>query len=129
MSNRFDVDVIALLDANRHPLRKEIDLLREIILDTDKSILEGVKWNAASFRTTQWFATLNGPKRVDRAEVILHGGAKVKHIDLRKEVPDPERLIEWLGKDRGIIYFNNAADVNKKSQALQNIMRAWIELI
>lgn len=127
--DHFDPAVTALLDANKHPLRKEIDLLRHIILRTDTSVKEGVKWNAASFRTTEWFATLNGPKRVDRAEVILHAGAKVKGIDLQKDIADPGSLITWLGKDRGVIYFENETDIKNKGKALQTILHTWIELI
>jgi len=129
MANRLDPTVTDLLDANKHPLRKEIDMLRNIILVTDTSIREGVKWNAASFRTSEWFATLNGPRRVDRAEVILHTGAKVKGTDVQKDIADPDGLIKWLGKDRGVIYFENTADLKNKSKALQTILRAWIELI
>lgn len=128
MANRFDPAVTALLDANKHPLRKEIDALRTIILGADKRVEEGVKWNAASFRTTEWFATLNGPRRVYRPEVILHAGAKVKSINVQKDIADPEGLIKWLGKDRGIIYFENATHIKNKSMALQAILRQWIEL-
>jgi len=76
MKTRFDTAVNALLNANKHPLRKEIDALRMIIPAADKSIEEGVKWNAASFRTTEWFATLNGPKQSKEPMIILHDGAR-----------------------------------------------------
>ena len=129
MSPRLDPDVTALLDANEHPLRAEIDALRDIILATDKSIHEGVKWNAASFRTTEWFATLNGPKQVKEATIILHAGAKVKGIVLKDRIADPDGLIKWLGNDRGMITFAGVADIKKKQPALQAIARAWIQLI
>ena len=129
MSTRFDPDVTALLDANKHPLRAEIDALRAIILATDKSLQEGVKWNAASFRTTEWFATLNGPKQVKEATIILHAGAKVKGIVLKDRVADPEGLIKWLGNDRGMIIFAGVADIKNKQPALQAIVRVWIQLI
>ena len=129
MSTRFDPDVTALLDANKHPLRAEIDALRAIILATDKSLQEGVKWNAASFRTTEWFATLNGPKQVKEAAIILHAGAKVKGIVLKDRIADPDGLIKWLGNDRGMIIFAGVADIKKKQSALQAIVRAWIQLI
>ncbi len=129
MANRLDSTVSALLDANKHPLREEIDKLRTIILSADKSIQEGVKWNAASFRTTEWFATLNGPRRVTKVEVILHAGAKVKGIDVQKDIADPDGLIKWLGKDRGVIYFENTTDIKNKSNAFGQILCAWIKLI
>lgn len=126
MPTRFDPAVNALLDANKHPLRKEIDQLRTIILGADKSILEGVKWNSASFRTVDWFATLNGPKHIKEPMVILHAGAKAKGVIMKDRIPDPQCLIKWLGNDRAQIIFKNATDIKSKQQALQTIVSAWI---
>jgi hypothetical protein len=129
MSNtRFDPATIALLDAHKHPLRKEIDALRAIILSVDPSIEEGVKWNTASFRTSDWFATLNGPKHVKEPMIILHAGAKAKGIVVKDRIPDPEGLIKWLGNDRAQIVFKDAADIKAKEKALQAIVKTWIQL-
>lgn len=129
MTARFDPAVNALLDAHDHPLRKEIDHLRSIILGVDRSIEEGVKWNAASFRTEDWFATLNGPKQVKEPMLILHAGAKAKGLVLKDGIPDPEGLINWLGNDRAQIVLRNAADISLKKDALCAIISAWINLI
>lgn len=128
MSPRFDAAVSALLDANKHPLRKELDQLRATILIADKSIEEGVKWNTASYRTTDWFATLNGPKHVKEPMIILHAGAKAKGIVVKDRIPDPAGLIKWLGPDRGQIVLKDAADIKAKAIAIQAIVSAWIEL-
>jgi hypothetical protein len=129
MSNALDMAVTALLDANKHPLREEIDALRMIILDADGSIEEGVKWNAASFRTTEWFATLNGPKQVKEAMIILHAGAKVKGADLKGRITDPTGMIKWLGADRGMITFPSRADIKVKQADLKTLIQAWIQHI
>lgn len=126
-NNRFDPDTTALLDAHQHPLRKEIDVLRAIVLDVDPSITEGVKWNTASYRTTDWFATLNGPKHVKEPMIILHAGAKAKGIVLKDSIPDPAGLIKWLGNDRGQIVFKDVSDIKARTKALQAIVRAWIQ--
>ncbi len=129
MSARFDPAVSTLLDANEHPLRKEIDQLRTIILSVDRSIVEGVKWNAASFRTIDWFGTLNGPKQVKEPMLILHAGAKAKGAVLKDRIPDPQGLIKWLGNDRGQIILKDMKDIRAKQQALFDIVSAWIKLI
>lgn len=129
MPTRFDPAVNALLDATKHPLRKEIDQLRTIILGADKSILEGVKWNTASFRTVDWFATLNGPKHIKEPMIILHAGAKAKGVIMKDRIPDPQGLIKWLGNDRAQIIFKNATDIKTKHQALKIIVSAWINPI
>lgn len=129
MATRFDPAVNALLDANKHALREEIDMLRTIILGADKSIEEGVKWNAASFRTTDWFATLNGPKHVKEPMVILHAGARAKGVVVKDRIPDPEGLIKWLGHDRGQIIFKDMSDIKGRQSALKAIVSAWLKLI
>lgn len=129
MSVHFDPAVSALLDANKHSLRKEIDQLRTIILAADMSIEEGVKWNAASFKTEDWFATLNGPKHIQEPMLILHAGAKAKGLVLKDRIPDPLGLIKWLGNDRGQIIFKDTTDITTKQQALQAILISWIKLI
>lgn len=125
---RFDPSTTELLDAHKHPLRKEIDALRSIILSVDPSIEEGVKWNTASFRTTDWFATLNGPKHVKEPMIILHAGAKTKGILLKDHISDPASLIKWLGNDRGQIYFKDMKDITAKEKALRSIIDSWIKL-
>lgn len=129
MATRFDPAVNALLDANKHPLRMVIDQLRTIILGVDKSIEEGVKWNTASFKTNDWFATLNGPKHIKEPMIILHAGAKAKGIVLKDRIPDPQSLIKWLGNDRAQIIFKDSTDIKTKQKALQAIIGAWIATI
>lgn len=123
----MDPAVTALLDANGHPLRAEIDALRRIILSVDPRIVEGVKWNAASFRTVYWFATLNGPRHVQEPMVILHAGAKAKGLVLKDAIADPDSLITWLGNDRGRIAFKDMSDIERKGPALRALLSAWIE--
>ena len=126
-ASRIDPAVTALLDASEHPLRKEIDALRAIILSADKSIVEGVKWNAASFRTTDWFATLNGPKQVKEPMIILHAGAKAKGLVLKDHVPDARGLIKWLGNERGQIVLKDGDDIERNSSALKALVKRWID--
>lgn len=129
MSNkRFDPATTALLDAQKHPLRKELDALRTIILSVAPSIEEGVKWNSASFRTTDWFATLNGPRHVKEPMVILHAGAKAKGIVLKDRIPDPEGLLNWMGKDRAKVTFKDEADIISKTHTFRSLLKAWVDM-
>lgn len=129
MNTRFDPTTTALLAAHDHPLRKELDALRTIILGVDPAIEEGVKWNTASFRTTDWFATLNGPRLVKEPMIILHAGAKAKGMVLKDRIPDPEGLLKWLGNDRAQIVFNDLQDIASKRIALHTIVSSWINLL
>ena len=126
-TERFDTETSSLLA--EHPLRTEIDALRTIILAADTFIVEGVKWNTASFRTTEWFATLNGPKQVREATIILHAGAKAKGMDLKGRIADPTGMIKWLGAERGMITFSSLTDIKAKQTDLHLLIRAWIKHI
>jgi len=52
-------NVEAFLASLDHPFKPEILALRQVILGADPSIAEGIKWNAPSFRTSEYFATMH----------------------------------------------------------------------
>jgi len=131
-SGERDPEVTLLIDGSGHPLTREIHALREIILGANPEIRDGVKWNAPSFRTTDYFATLNNPRNPrsrDRVQLILHTGARRKDVTARGKIDDPAGLLEWLAPDRCIATFTCAADIDAKREALQSIVRAWIRLL
>lgn len=118
-------NVDALLDRIDHPQRAEIDAVRKAILGADESITEGVKWNAPSFRTTEWFATLNLRSK-QGMQVILHLGAKVRAGEQRPAIKDPNGLLKWLGDDRAMATLSDSAADRK---ALAAIVRQWIVFV
>jgi hypothetical protein len=123
-------EVETLLAALDHPQRDLIDALRRAILAAHPSIEEGVKWNAPSYRTREWFATLNlrGPRGPSPVRLILHLGAKAR--DTRGfEVDDPEGLLEWKGADRASVAFDDAADLRRKRKALTAILQQWVAFV
>jgi hypothetical protein len=119
-------DVDAFLAALDHPHKPEILALRRIILDADPAIAEGIKWNAPSFRTSEWFATFH-LRAKDGLRVILHLGAKKREdANPRASVADPESLLEWLANDRASIRFRDVHEVNARAAALAELVREWI---
>lgn len=114
-------------DASAHPLRGEIDAVRQIILGASPAISEGVKWNAPSFRTQkEWFATLNLRSK-QSVQVILHLGAKARPNLKPFEIADPKALMKWLGKDRALVTLGAGRDIAANRKALEAIVRAWIK--
>lgn len=106
-----------------HPAKKEIEAIRKIILGADPAIREGIKWNSPSFRTDDWFATLNLHK--GQVRLILHTGAKAKSKDM-STVADPKGLLQWLAKDRAMVTFEGENDVKAKRMALTALLKKWI---
>lgn len=112
-----------------HPFKAEIQAIRSSIMGADPSIAEGVKWNAPSFRTTDYFATTN-LREPAGVGVILHLGAKVRD-DGPERVPisDPQNLLRWLAKDRAMVVFNNMADFLAQKSAFESVVRDWITFV
>lgn len=119
-------EVEAFLAALEHPHRAEILALRQAILAADPRIAEGIKWNAPSFRTSEWFATFHLRAKAG-VQIILHFGAKVRdRSTARAAIADPEALLQWLADDRATVKFRDAADVDAKRSAFAAVIRQWI---
>lgn len=110
-----------------HPRKQEILAVRHIILGADPRIAEGIKWNAPSFRTSEYFATTHLRTR-DGVQIILHRGAKVRD-GAGLAINDPALLLEWLGKDRASVRFRDLKDIETQRSAFMDVIRQWIEQV
>lgn len=119
-----DPTVVAFLQRLDHPLKKEIVAVRAIVLGADASIREGVKWNAPSFRTTDYFATTH-LRSTDTLQLVFHRGAKVKAARAM-DIPDPHGMLKWLAPDRCLVTVGAGKDSAARHKALEDIVRAWI---
>ncbi len=116
--------VEAFLASLEHPQKPEILALRQTILGADPTILEGIKWNAPSFRTSEYFATFQ-LRAKGCVQIILHLGAKPR-AGANVEIEDPASLLEWLGKDRASVKFRDMNDIDAKRSAFIDVIRRWI---
>ena len=112
-----------------HSSKSEVQAIRSLILGADPSISEGIKWNAPSFRTTEYFATTNLREK-NGVGVIFHLGAKAREIPPGgMPIDDPEKLLKWLAKDRAALAFKDMNDFNAKKVAFLGIIRSWITYV
>ena len=110
-----------------HPFKAEIERIRRLMLAVDPSVREGIKWNAPSFRTTEYFATTNLRSRAG-VGIILHLGARVRKLPVGGvKIDDPTKLLKWLGKDRAMVEFASSRDLGERAAAFQSVLRQWIE--
>lgn len=117
---------LAALD---HPFKPEIIALRQIILAADPNIVEGIKWNSLSFRTTEYFATFH-LRAKEGVQLILHLGAKVRDPSATGvAIADPAALLVWLAKDRASVRFGNLNEIETKRSAFTAIIRQWIHYV
>lgn len=120
-------DTTAAVDAFmaklEHPHKPEVQALRELILATGSDVAEGIKWNAPSYRTHEYFATTN-LRAKGGVGIILHLGAKVRDTEVR--IDDPENLLVWHGANRASFQISGMDDLRSKSAALRAILAQWL---
>ena len=110
---------------------KIIEAVRKIILSTDASVGERIKWNNPSFYYTGEMKPFD-PKEYKREIVVFNlfkkkimlifpSGAKVKNTS---------GLLTGDYKDgRRIVVLKDMADVKAKEKDLQKIIKEWLKLI
>ena len=126
---RLDPAASALMHKGEHPLAPEIETVRKLILGVHPSIQEAVKWNSPSFRTTDFFATVNLRSK-DRVQLVFHTGAKVKGTaKTGLAIADPAGLCEWLAKDRCLVTLGVGKELAQRGRAFAALVREWIKWV
>ncbi|MGQ0799676.1 MAG: DUF1801 domain-containing protein [Pseudomarimonas sp.] len=120
--------VDAFMRACELPSKAEIEVIRQTILSAAPTIGEGIKWKAPSFRTGEYFATINLREKAG-VGVILHLGAKVRNTPTELGIDDPEGMLRWLAKDRAMLVFKDMADLLSRQAAFARLIRAWIAFV
>jgi hypothetical protein len=112
-------------------LSKIVEVIRQIILSTDKEIGERIKWNNPSFYYTGEMKPFD-PKEYKREIIVMNlfkgrimlvfpSGAKVK---------DSSGILQGDYKDgRRIIIFKDLKDVKSKEKALKSVIKQWLKMV
>jgi uncharacterized protein YdhG (YjbR/CyaY superfamily) len=109
-----------------HPLKADYVTVRKWILGIDPTIHEGIKWNAPSFRTADYFATLFLRTR-DRVQLIFHTGAKGKGVSMKdRPMPDPNGLVQWLAADRCTVTLGRGSELKGNRKPFEAFAKSWI---
>lgn len=103
-----------------HPFKKEIEMIREIILSVDPGIVEQIKWAAPSFAYQDIdFVTFNlwEKKRIH----LIFPNPEVTRIR--------STLLEGQFEKRRMAYFADMKDIHAKKEALAMVVKELVELI
>lgn len=124
-------DVATFLAACKHAMRKELDGLRAIVQRAAPKLIEGIKWNAPSYRLPDGddCITFNlGAK--DRVRLVFHRGAKVKDGKAAGRLLAIEHpWLQWAATDRAIATFATPAEIAAAKSALTQLVRAWVAAV
>ncbi|WP_229263710.1 DUF1801 domain-containing protein [Cohnella cholangitidis] len=130
MSTNNSKLVDEFMNSLEHPLKKEIEEVRKIILSANDRITEQIKWKAPSFRYNNEDRVTFNLQGKGFFRLVFHRGAKVKD-SLEKGIAssiDPAGLLEWVADDRAIVKLKDMADVEAKREILVETVARWIEL-
>jgi hypothetical protein len=113
------------------PIRETVELLRKIILATDKEIGERIKWNNPSFYFTGEMKPFD-PKEYKREMIVfnLFKGRIMLVFPSGARINDTSGLLEGDYKDgRRIVIFKDLNDVKAKEKILKQVIKSWIKTI
>jgi uncharacterized protein YndB with AHSA1/START domain len=123
-------NVDAFMKALDHPLREEAALLRKTILSCDRSIGEGITWNAPCFYYTGAMKPFD-PKTYKRYIVGFNFFKQdsIRLIFLRgADVDNTKGLLEGDYKDgRRLALFSSMAEVKKQEKELKRIIKELVK--
>src|SRR5205809_6575041 len=112
-------------------LAKTIEIIRQIILSTDKEIGERIKWNNPSFYYTGEMKSFD-PKEYKRdlAVMNLFKGRIMLVLPSGAIVNDKSGFLEGDYKDgRRTAVFKDLADAKAKAPSLQKVIKTWMKLL
>jgi hypothetical protein len=121
--------VVEYMNNLEHPLKKEIEEVRKIILSANKLITEHIKWNAPSFCFQNEDRVTFNLHGKGYFQLVFHCGAKVKdNIGKGPIFDDTTGLLNWVAGDRAIVKFTDMNDVKAKKEKLVVVITKWIEV-
>lgn len=122
----MNTEVTRFLDEQNHPLRAEIERLREIIISSVSGLSENIKWNGPNYSfegADRISMKIQPPKQI---QIIFHRGAKKQDQPKEKLIQTNTKLLTWKENDRAIATFKSAADIQEYEPDLRAVVAAWI---
>lgn len=106
------------LDQLEHPMKAELETLRQTVRAAHPPLLERIKWNAPSYYLDADLFTFNLSNKKE-IRLVFHHSSIVK-------VASP--ILEGNWKDRRIAYFRSAAEVQEKLPELERVLREAVRV-
>lgn len=128
MANK-GIEVTLFLDEQNHPLRKEIEELRDSILSANKKLTENIKWNGPNycFENEDRITMRIMPTTIQHLQLICHRGSKKADQPKERIIENKSKLLVWKENDRAIATFKNLIDIKNSKTELNKIINDWIK--
>jgi hypothetical protein len=111
---------------------KLLEAVRKVILNTDKTIGEQIKWNSPAFYYTGEMKPFD-PKEYKR-DIVVYNLRNPDYVLLvfptGAKIKDDSGLLEGDYKDgRKLAKITDLKDLKAKEKSLQKVIKAWLKLI
>lgn len=125
-------EVSQFIITSQHPLKELMQEIRNVILATDTSISEHIKWNAPAFYYNAEMAAFDAKEY--KRDIVVFNVRKNDYILLifptGNVINDCTELLEGSYEDgRRMVTLKSIADLNIKKEALQSVIRQWLNKV
>jgi len=124
--NNLNSEVTDFLVEKNHPLKKEIEQLRILIVSIDSNLTENIKWNGPNYcfnNEDRITMKIHPPKNI---QLIFHSGVKKLEQPKDKLINENSKLLIWKENDRAIATFTNMAEIENATSDLTEIIKKWV---
>ncbi len=123
----YNPTVTEFLNDKNHPNRALIENLRNLILSTDQSLDENIKWNGPNY-------SINGEDRITMRlfppksfQLIFHCGAKSRNDLKERLINEKSDLLLWKSNDRALIELKKLKSDDFNQKELTGIIKKWLK--
>lgn len=119
-------EVTKFLNGINHPLRNEIERLRDLIVSAESQLTENIKWNGPNycFRSEDRITMrIQPPKQI---QIVFHRGAKKLAQPNGRLISETSGLLVWKENDRAVATFKNLNDIELQETEFKNTISKWI---
>lgn len=119
-------EVTIFLDSLNHPLRKEIEALRNLILSSNNLLKENIKWNGPNYNwcdQDRITMRIQPPKQI---QIIFHRGAKKQQQPQNRLINDETNFLNWKENDRAVVSFKSFDEIENSKNILQKVVSDWL---
>ncbi|RIH65267.1 DUF1801 domain-containing protein [Mariniphaga sediminis] len=119
-------EVTKFLNGINHPLRNEIERLRDLIVSAESQLTENIKWNGPNycFRSEDRITMrIQPPKQI---QIVFHRGAKKLAQSNGRLISETSGLLVWKENDRAVATFKNLNGIELQETEFKNTISKWI---
>ena len=126
MSSFTSVD--AFLDSVTDGQREQIEFVRTIVLASDPSVTEHIKWNSPSFCFAGEDRITVNLSRSGQLRLIFHAGTtRAEDRSAPPAFVDDSGLLDWVSDIRAICAFTSLEHIQRERTSFESLIVPWLK--